>query len=184
MTTIEIENQLRDEVRSDMARESWQLMAHNTLAAILKTKWDNKKLNARLVDQFKDSFKRINGFEPSAYLRKEYGSMSLETWGFGPFQTSSNRVSLHIGYDSEPTEPRLFGANYNNYKANSFENADVSNGSAAHDRNMERAKLLSNGCDVIPRLALARAKEMQARAEIEELAPMGSVIRYSKVLKA
>lgn len=181
MTTIEIEKLLRDTVLNEMTEEARHLMAHNILAAILKTKWDGKKINARIVEQFKESFKRTNDVEVYARLDRHCGMTNLEVWGFGQHTTSSNRLILFIGYDSEPTEPRLAGACVNAYRAEAFEETDLCHGRAAHERNEKRSKLLSNGCEIIPLIAAAKAVELAAQEQIKTIlsTDLGDVIKYT-----
>lgn len=174
MMSVElIEKALRDKLGRDMEREKWDVAAHECLAAILTEKWQGKKLNARIAEQFKERFIPAEGRDKAVvYYSREHGQTHLLLWGIGPYPDHSRKLWMFLAHDTEPTEPKYQGHYMGRVNVAGFEYGDCCHGSAAKERNKARFELCQNGG--LRPIAEAIAAEISARELREKLTEHGT----------
>jgi hypothetical protein len=134
------EKRIQEIIVASIDREQNYIDAHKCLHGILLAKWQGKKLNKRLADQFRTEF--FGGdTAPGVAFGRRYGMAYLDVWACPQWPDYSKRLSLFLGYDHEPGNPDLKGADISNYDASYFGRVDCSHGPAAEERNNKRRKI-------------------------------------------
>lgn len=138
---------LIESIESDIERESQWIVVHDIIASLLKEKWEGKRLNRRIADQVKEKLTALYGKEPIVSYEVDgtsgFGSARLNIWNT-PHWEYGSRNSFYLAHNSRPSEPKYKGHWFGEVHAEGFEYMDICHGSAAKERNVERAKLLKN----------------------------------------
>lgn len=178
-TLTETAEKLRQELVDQ--DETLSISAHDTLAAVLKAKWDGKKITKRIETDFRKAFYGEDT-RPVVRYTTEHGLAYLETW----LLDYNNRIRLFIGYTGALGIMGAHPSRYiGRYSADEFEDADCSNGKPAKER-QEARRLLLDDPDKLQDLADAidaakRAKE-QVKAMVEYGAEMNVLQYFSEKL--
>jgi hypothetical protein len=122
---------IRRVIEKNKAEDSLRIKYHEILAALLKEKWDGKKITQRIVKQFKE---KIGEPDAVVYFGGPAQLWYLELWGSKDFPQYEGRLRMFVGYTHDLLS----------YPAEVFEQRDISYGNAAKERNEQRDILLAN----------------------------------------
>lgn len=143
-----IEQALVEKIESDMKRESENIEVHDIIANILKTKWEGKRLNARIATQVKETLSALYGKEPIVSYdvsgQGGFGQATLSIWSTPHWPDCNQRTVVYLAHNSPPSAPEYKGHWYGEVHAEGFEHMDICHGSAAKERNANRVKLLKD----------------------------------------
>jgi hypothetical protein len=145
MTT---EEKLREKVADDITRESLGITLHDTLRDLIAAKWAGKKVNKRICDQFAAALgdgMRATGGEIRVSLEYIASMCYLRCYGIKGAEKYENTIRLFLGYAGNGYSQGDIeaGRSFQYLTVPGFEENNIANGSAARNRNADRAKLLA-----------------------------------------
>lgn len=137
MTNTLSVSQIEKAIRAGIDRENNGILIHETIASILKAKWNGKRINRRIVEQVKTALASKFGKEPVVYYDELAGMTNLRIWSYPGHETSDKSDSFFLGYSG-----RLGTNDLAAYPSEVFEERDACHGNAAKERNAKREKAL------------------------------------------
>lgn len=125
-------------IQTEQKQETAGIEVHNIIAAVLRESFDGKRITRRLVTKVQERMPQ----GATVYWDEIAGMVNLKVRGYPGMHEYG--YSALIGYDSQPTNPKLLGAYISDYHAPAFEQTDVCHGIAAIERNKARGALLAD----------------------------------------
>lgn len=160
-----IENQIRKYLDDKIKVEEAGISAHKALAAVLREKFNGKKLTKRIEGYFRDKF-FVNAQElkEKALVRysENFGMCQLQLSGIFPWDTYDKQLLMFICHKGDKSEA---------YDPESFESEDCCHATPAEKRNASRFEFCQG--DDIKRVAEIAAQMDELRAELESLTEFG-----------
>lgn len=145
----------QDVVRENFEAERLAIETHNAIARVLKTRFNGKRVNRRIVKILENEFREMYGGNPVVYFEEVAGLNNILLWSIPGAKDHSVRRSHFIGHDEDLL----------NYNPEIFEDRDMCNGSAAIERNKRREAITEENYRELSEAvsALQNAKETLER---------------------
>lgn len=143
-------------LQRELAAETAAVHVHDTIAALIREKWEGKKFNKRFIAQLRERL----GYPESVAMFWDGGHGSLAIWGKdSPWPDYNRRRTFYVASGGfPPTNPAHKGHWQGAMHAEGYEYQDCANGSGARSRNGRRQWLLEDP----PRLARIAATAQAA----------------------